>query len=904
MKQFLLFVFATCSFLYSYSQVKLQGRIFDASTRETVIGARVVVEGTTKGALTDWDGRFDLELDEDLPISLKVESAGFRTKTLEITDTTNFKTLHLMPQQPLANAVVISASRVEERILEAPVSIHRLEVLDMRYKAAAQVHGSLSTLPGVMVNTSSLLFQSPNTRGFGNVQNWRFLQLIDGMDISGPGINYAVGNALIGSELDVRSVEVVPGPGSALYGANAFNGLMSTQTKSPWDYPGLSAYLRQGFMSSQDQTQTPISSVGLRFAKVFNDQWAVKVNVTYLGGSEWQANDASQLITHENASRQAELLDRDPFHPNYDAVNVYGDEAQALVDLEGNGALTPINRSGIPEAELLDPKVQQVGVQASLHYRISPDVEANYDFRYAKSDAIIRSNDFYPFQDYQTHYHKLELKGDNFFVRAYHGQDNPGDGYSLLRAGAVIQETQKPGTEWGNDYGTAYRGEVPGIAGGSHRAAREFADRGVSDGPFRGTPAILNWTRSLPLDFPAGSAVVYESSISQVEANYQLSEQIEWMNVQVGGNLRRHLLSSQGHVYNDGVTGFNAAIPVVEMGVYVQADRWLWNERLHLRGSLRYDKHQEFQGRVSPRASVVANLGASRQHKIRASVQSGFRNPANQDLYVAFEEGQSVYLGNARRNVENYQYKLGDEQILTGEEIYESLVTQASYQAFLAAGGDDASLLQPANLSFLRQEQITSVEVGYRTLLFKKVYFDASGYYNWYQDFTTTQLSMSPQAGLPFLTLVNVPQTVYAWGSTLGLDAALPGDFHLKGSYTYSGFDADAATSANENYHPGFNFPEHMAKVSLGNQNLIADLGFQLDYRWLSSYTFHAPAIQTEIPDRQVVDAAIFYHLRPAKCLVKFGATNLFNEAYTPIYGGPTVGATYYFQVTFDELFN
>lgn len=74
-------------------------------------------------------------------------------------------------------------------------------------------------------------------------------------------------------------------------------------------------------------------------------------------------------------------------------------------------------------------------------------------------------------------------------------------------------------------------------------------------------------------------------------------------------------------------------------------------------------------------------------------------------------------------------------------------------------------------------------------------------------------------------------------------------------------------------------------------------------YRWLSGYLFQTPNGQTPILDRQITDATVFYHVRPVKCLVKLGATNLFDLPHTPIYGGPTLGSHYYVQITFDELF-
>jgi outer membrane receptor protein involved in Fe transport len=67
------------------------------------------------------------------------------------------------------------------------------------------------------MNTSSLSFKSINTRGFATA-NTRFMQLVDGMDNSSPLLNFVLGNMIGVSEIDVQSVELLPGASSALYG--------------------------------------------------------------------------------------------------------------------------------------------------------------------------------------------------------------------------------------------------------------------------------------------------------------------------------------------------------------------------------------------------------------------------------------------------------------------------------------------------------------------------------------------------------------------------------------------------------------------------------------------------------------------------------------------------------------
>ena len=120
----------------------------------------------------------------------------------------------------------MSASRTPESVRESPVTIERFDARDIKNATSPDFYASLENLKGVDINKGSLTFSSLNTRGFATFANTRFVQLVDGMDNSSPALNFAIGNFLGLNELDVQSVELLPGASSALYGANAFNGIL------------------------------------------------------------------------------------------------------------------------------------------------------------------------------------------------------------------------------------------------------------------------------------------------------------------------------------------------------------------------------------------------------------------------------------------------------------------------------------------------------------------------------------------------------------------------------------------------------------------------------------------------------------------------------------------------------
>src|SRR5690606_16316548 len=162
---------------------------------------------------------------------------------------------------------------------------------------------------------------------------------------------------------------------------------------------------------------------------------------------------------------------------------------------------------------------------------------------------------------------------------------------------------------------------------------------------------------------------------------------------------------------------------------------------LKLTGSVRYDKSEFFDGFFSPRLS--AGLTVNRDHNIRASVQTGFRNPTTQDLFIGLDAGRAVLIGSAPTNLDRYSrtYDVSTEGqmdvsnggagqpstlIQTGRAAYENSYSASSVEAFALSGNTND--LKIGNSAIVKPEQVTSAEVGYRGKL-NKVIADVSVYY-------------------------------------------------------------------------------------------------------------------------------------------------------------------------------
>src|SRR5690554_5438871 len=362
-------------------QITIQGKVVDTH-QQPIPSASLQVVGQTQGVATDFNGNFSLQL-ESLPASIRVSSIGFVTQTISFSSAAPL-TIVLEEETMSLGEIVVSASRTPERIFESPVTVERFGLKEIKNTASVDFYDGLENLKGVDINTNSLTFKSINTRGFASFANTRFVQLVDGMDNSAPALNFVLGNLLGMTELDVNSVEILPGASSALYGANAFNGILFMTSKNPFDFEGISAYYKHGLTVQEAAGDNSIYDFGFRAAKKFSNKVAGKANFSYLSGTDWHA------VSEVDVNNPGRTRD----HHDYDGLNIYGDEVstnirgvgEALANMgiipAGAVNLLPnenVSRTGYHERDLTDYKAESVKFDAALHYRpFEDDFEISY----------------------------------------------------------------------------------------------------------------------------------------------------------------------------------------------------------------------------------------------------------------------------------------------------------------------------------------------------------------------------------------------------------------------------------------------------------------------------------------------------------------------------------------------
>ncbi len=938
----------------SFAQNAITGSVTE-SNNQPIPGANIKVVGDRAGTVSDADGKFTLTTSLNPPFTIEVTSLGHQTKKVSVTSINQNVSIKLTDAQTSLDEVVVSASRTPERVLESPVTIERMGLKEIKKTASPTFYDGLENLKEVQMNTSSLTFKSINTRGFATVANTRFMQLVDGMDNSSPLLNFVLGNMIGVSDIDVQSVELLPGASSALYGANAFNGIMFMNSKSPFTYPGISTYLKYGATSQEAAGTNSFYDFGIRMAHTFNKYFAAKANFTYMQGTDWFAEN------YDDKARQGQGITRSDV--NYDGINVYGDEASTNLKVVGQAlaekGLIPasavnllpnynVSRTGYNEVDLTDNKAANTKIDFSFHLRPLGDerLEVIWQSKFGFGNAVYQGANRYYLNNFYMSQHKLELKGKNFFVRGYTTTEDGGKSYDMLFTGLNVNRAWKDDSTWFGQYAGAFvqatlAGQTPENA---HIISRGVADTGRLLPGTPGFQSAFNKVITDP-DVLTGSKLVDNSRIYHADANYNFKDLIKFGEIQVGGSYREYQLDSHGRIYTDD----SGPIYYNEYGVYTQLQKKFMEDRLKFTGSVRYDKSKNFDGNYSPRVSLVYSGGEKKQHNFRASYQTGFRNPSTQDQYIGFNVGSAVLIGSAPDNLLRYSetravangtpaigqvYAGGSSVVMTGVNAYQNSYTKASvdqFAAFAAANPGNtpgaAALLRVTNVNNVKPEEVQAIELGYRSQ-YKDINIDLNGYYNTYNNFIGNTVSVAPlygtvsetfnfAQGAPLYLTNPAVQTLHALGNGnfrayqlytntdlkiqslgvgIGLSKRMFGSYDFGVSYNYAQFDFDQAKDPG--FEAGFNTPKHRVKASVGNDKLFENFGFNASIRWNNEYLWESTMVDGMIEAATVVDAQINYGIPKIKSLLKLGATNIGGKEYTQVLGAGAIGQQYFISWT------
>ena len=886
--------------LFAQAQTTISGKVTDESG-DVIPGVNIIVEETNEGAVSDANGNFSFQVSRALPVTIKATFVGYGEQTIEVTSANagNLSVRMTGASTELAELTVMGLNA--DNAHRAPVTVESISTLQLQAAPTAEVFEGLSHVKGVQMTYSSMNFPQINTRGFATVANTRFVQLIDGMDCSAPLLNFPTGNIVGIPEFDLESMELQPGSASAIWGPNAFNGILLMNSKNPFDSPGITVQAKVGYSTSEAMRNDPsfkngypLFNYGIRLAHKFSDKVAVKGNFSIFDAHDWVGNDYK---TDRDRPQSTEDLST---AKDFNGINLYGDEIEIPVPYANVGI---IHRTGWKESDLVDNyDAKSRKWDLALHYRPVEGWEIAANYRNGSGSSIYQGSQKYALRDFKQNFYKLDIRSKDLLIRGYVTATNAGDSYNIGALGSYLNEYIKPSQQWAQEYFLAMQGYFidQGVPGGSHAAARGFADR---ERPAVGSQqynTLLDQVRNNYFQrTPPGAKFTDESRLYHAQFNYNISAIEDIVKVQVGGNIRQYNLFSDATVFNEAPNGGEAErIKINEYGLYTQLSKTL-AEKLNLTGSIRYDKNENFEGRFTPRVSAVYTFSETpnSNHNLRASFQTGFRNPDTQAQFIFFDLGTNILLGSVEANAGRYGLHNG------------GAYTKSSWDAYRVSG-NEADLVE-ANIPYVKPEQLKSFELGYRGYN-KVVTVDLVGYYTTYTNFiggdnyvlktASTHQGRTLPRGTVFSPYVNFPEDVTSYGVGIGMTYKLPMDFVLSGNYNYATFEDNR--SADSQFRAGFNTPEN--KFNVGITRTITskrNLGFNLNYRWQQEFEWQSDFGVAMIPEFGVFDAQVSYRLEAIKTIVKVSGSNILGGDYRTNFGGPFVGQQYVLSLTFDQPF-
>lgn len=815
--------------------------------------------------------------------------------------------------------VVISASRVAESILKSPVSIDVIDARRIRLSAQPSYFDAIENIKGVQLLTSSLGFKVYNTRGFAATTNVRFVQLVDGRDNQAPHIGAPIASALAPSDLDIRQVELVPGVASALYGLNALNGLVNILTRNPFDSPGLSVGQKTGINHVGDAATSAklYSETSLRYAHRLGNRFAFKVNLVYQRGYDWVAGNRTDLNPNGNASLGLFGVD----NPAYDPVNGYGNEAANRRTLTLGGRRYSIGRTGYYELDATDYRLSNLRGDVSLYYRFSPTVELAYTYQGATLANVYQRTNRFRLDKYRLAQHSLSLTTPSVQIRAYQTEENTGDAYNIRSMAENIDRSFKTDNQWFADFTTRFNAatRAGSAVPDALRDARSVADQGR---PVPGTPgfdALIDRLRAIN-NWDIGAALRVQSWLYHVEGQveptrvlWQRFRQQTGLTIQAGFDFRRYVVFPDGNYFiNPTEPGQNLVYG--KTGGFVQLSRPFFANRLKVAGSLRLDKNTYFAARLNPRVSVV--YSPTDAHHIRLSYQNGYRFPS------LFEGFTNINSGGVKR--------VGGLPIMS-QGIYENAYLVTSINAFQTAittdvntGGSTTAqaiqknqgLLRKSPYTYLKPEQVNSVEVGYKGLFVNnRLYLDADAYYTAYRNFIAQVNANIPRSNNPdslaiylssatsqsrYRLWTNSRTRVYNYGASVGVRYSLTQNWSVGGNASFARLDR---ADNGDGLESSFNTPRWITNLNISNGNLWRGVGFSVNYKHQDAFLWQSELATGRVSAINTLDAQVSYRLQTLNLLVKVGGTNVTNQYYYTFIGGPAVGGFYYTNLVWEPGF-
>ncbi|MGH7720342.1 MAG: TonB-dependent receptor [Gemmatimonadaceae bacterium] len=334
---------------------RIAGTVAD-SAGAPLTGAQVLVVGTAMRAMADDAGRFAIGNVTPGSYDLRAQRIGQRAQTVSgvvVRSGEETRVSITLARAPLELAgIVVSASRRAEKVTDAPATVSRIEASAIENTVGNSFAPALKEVKGLDFIQLGVTSVAANARGFNSAFNNRMLLMEDNRIAVLPENGLPVGAFTTIPKVDLAGIEVLVGPGSALYGPDASNGVITLETKDPRDYPGTTVEAAVGSRNFYD--------LQLRHAGLAGERFGYKVAGEYLQANDWENRNIYAPISAAAAPSPEIGADFDTDVVRGSGALVYYFPSAARLELSGGASKSnAIGMTNVGRNQLIDWEYRQ-----------------------------------------------------------------------------------------------------------------------------------------------------------------------------------------------------------------------------------------------------------------------------------------------------------------------------------------------------------------------------------------------------------------------------------------------------------------------------------------------------------------------------------------------------------------
>ena len=409
----------TISMVAMAQDVTVSGVVTDGNGN-AISGALVIEKGTTNAVKTKSDGSYSIIVPvKRIPASIMVRSVGSGSTetTVDGSETAMTYSPSIGSNSKQLNEVVVSASKKSEKILNAPASVSVLSEARIQQNTALSVIDNVRKIAAVDAMPTGLVSNNVVVRGFNNIFSGATLFLVDNRMASVPSLRVNAFQLTPTSNTDIRSMELVRGPASALYGPFAANGVMAVYTKSPLDMEnrmevtlGLTSGVRAGdddnaafgFKANNSLENLGILNPEIRIAGKLSKTLGIKVSGNYMSATDFAFFDARE--------------------PNGKTVR-FGNQAGGTPWASDGSAPTTFNR---------DFRIRKLAGDARIDWRPAVNTELTFSTGYANNTNMeLTGLGGAQAVGWTSNYFQTQFKKDRFYAQYFINMTNSGNTFLI-----------------------------------------------------------------------------------------------------------------------------------------------------------------------------------------------------------------------------------------------------------------------------------------------------------------------------------------------------------------------------------------------------------------------------------------------------------------------------------------